>query len=536
MNTAGIISRRTFIKTGALLGAGLYAAVNSDFALSASKNNRRFHASLSIDALERYPDLLPTVVNAGVDAVWVAAFLQGIWQYPPETVGVWKKRIEAAGLEVHHITVPLGHPSFTEAAPDYMGELSYQPWQRGILPDGRACYGVCIHPPACDVNAEGVKILHDAAPGMIFLDDDFRLAPSPHDIGGCFCPAHKAAFLEKHGYSENTWEEMLAAVKDRRLTAPLRNWLEDACTELSGCFKAQQAMLPEKSLGIMVMYMGSEKAGIRLDDYRDVPFRVGELQFNDQAFSRVKGKTDELFSVLFHRRFTLPENSYSESTAWPPDGLSPENLAAKLAISTIADVRNTMLMSGLEPYPLFYWDTLAPAMKKHRALHETLAGHKPTGPLKHYWGDAGRWVGDSKPYSLFLATGVPFEVTEIPADDGFTFLGDGDAKALQDGRLKPGKGLCITREKAEAPADVLRYIPEELDALFAFKRELLEKNRDFPYVVEDLPVICAWYPTANLAALWNLSENAQPLTLAYQGREYRVNASGLELVPVPLNA
>ncbi|HOH42728.1 MAG TPA: hypothetical protein PLZ53_06395, partial [Candidatus Hydrogenedentes bacterium] len=248
MNTAGIISRRTFIKTGALLGAGLYAAGNSDFALSASKNNRRFHASLSIDALERYPDLLPTVVNAGVDAVWVAAFLQGIWQYPPETVGVWKKRIEAAGLEVHHITVPLGHPSFTEAAPDYMGELSYQPWQRGILPDGRACYGVCIHPPACDVNAEGVKILHDAAPGMIFLDDDFRLAPSPHDIGGCFCPAHKAAFLEKHGYSENTWEEMLAAVKDRRLTAPLRNWLEDACTELSGCFKAQQAMLPEKSL------------------------------------------------------------------------------------------------------------------------------------------------------------------------------------------------------------------------------------------------------------------------------------------------
>ena len=51
------------------------------------------------------------------------------------------------------------------------------------------------------------------------------------------------------------------------------------------------------------MYLGAEKAGIRLADYADVPFRVGEFMFDDESFNPVKGKTDELFSSLFHRRF-----------------------------------------------------------------------------------------------------------------------------------------------------------------------------------------------------------------------------------------
>jgi hypothetical protein len=33
----------------------------------------------------------------------------------------------------------------------------------------------------------------------------------------------------------------------------------------------------------------------------------------------VKGKTDELFSALMHRRFARPELAYSEKTAFPSD-------------------------------------------------------------------------------------------------------------------------------------------------------------------------------------------------------------------------
>jgi endoglucanase len=72
----------------------------------------------------------------------------------------------------------------------------------------------------------------------------------------------------------------------------------------------------------MVMYLGAEKAGIRLSDHRQGLMRVGELMFNDASFNPVKGKTDELFSALFHRQFVAPERAYSETTAFPADQLS----------------------------------------------------------------------------------------------------------------------------------------------------------------------------------------------------------------------
>ena len=53
------------------------------------------------------------------------------------------------------------------------------------------------------------------------------------------------------------------------------------CDQLTACFKAQQAAAPAVQLGNMIMYLGAEKAGIRLSDYAEVPFRVGELMFDD---------------------------------------------------------------------------------------------------------------------------------------------------------------------------------------------------------------------------------------------------------------
>src|SRR5690606_35265332 len=139
-------------------------------------------------------------------------------------------------------------------------------------------------------------------------------------------------------------------------------------------FRAMQVAAPNIDLGNMVMYLGAEKAGIRLTDYSNVPVRVGELMFDDKSFAPVKGKTDELFSVLFHRRFIAPERAFSETTAFPSDKLSAANMAAKLTISTIADVRNTMYMSGVTPFPVTHWETLAPAMKHQSKLHDALAG------------------------------------------------------------------------------------------------------------------------------------------------------------------
>ncbi|MBL0155561.1 MAG: hypothetical protein IPP47_00345 [Bryobacterales bacterium] len=270
---------------------------------------------------------------------------------------------------------------------------------------------------------------------------------------------------------------------------------------------------------MMVMYLGAEKAGIRLGHYRNVPFRVGELMFRDKDFEPVKGKTDELFSALFHRRFARPELAYSETTAFPADALSASNMAAKLAISTLADVRNTMFMSGLTPFPRAHWSVLAPAMRAQAALHGEFAGLRPAGPFRHYWGEASRYVGDDRPYSLFLAAGVPFSVCDTAPETGWAFLSDADA------------GVAW---RAGAQAVSRRTRPETLPELFGLKREIRGELEaaGTPYVVEDQPAVLAWYPEARGALVWNLAEQAARLTVRMRGRDVAVTAGPLELVKV----
>jgi len=222
-----------------------------------------------------------------------------------------------------------------------------------------------------------------------------------------------------------------------------------------------------------------------------MPFRVGELMFDDRSFAPLKGKTDELFSALFHRRFADPEHAFSETTAYPADRLSAANLAAKLVISTLADVGHTMFMSGLTPFPVGHWAVLGPAMRQQTRLHAEVAGHRPRGPFKHHWGEAQRLVGDDQPFSLWLAIGVPFEVGENLPSDGWTFLSDFDARELAS-RASGARSRLICRPSATTRplgAEVLGESPPEL---FAFKSRIREELREVPHVEEDQPATRLW--------------------------------------------
>ncbi|OPZ65274.1 MAG: hypothetical protein BWY83_03043 [bacterium ADurb.Bin478] len=321
-------------------------------------------------------------------------------------------------------------------------------------------------------------------------------------------------------------------MRTRRLAPPLRDWLNWTCDQLTGSFRRQQAAMPDAELGIMVMYLGAEKAGIRLSDYQGCMLRVGELMFDDRHFNELKNKTKELFSSLFHRRYVAPELAYSETTAFPADRLSAGNMAAKLAVSTLSDVRNTMFMSGITPFPAEHWQLLAPAMKKHAAIHEKLAGHVPRGPFKHYWGEHSRLIGDDNPNSLFLAAGTPFEVSATPAKDGWTFLADHDAAAVAGGALRSAGTVFVAREQAglaDFPGPVLA---DHLQALFALKHRCLEQRKDFPYIREDLPAVCAWYPTVRMVLIWNLEQEQRTYSLVFGKQERRITLAGLDLAPL----
>ena len=521
---------------GAFLGCRAIPAKQA----AEAQTERVFHLSTAIEAFEADPDLIPTLSRAGIGHIWLAPFFGGYWHYSIEKVNAWRARLEAAGFQVHLITIPLGHPSFTRAAPDYMPQMDMSRRKPALTADGKTYYGVSLHAPACQENVEAMAILKRARPGTVFLDDDFRLALGPGTIGGCFCEEHKTAFLRKYGYGEPEWQELREAVTGRRLTSVMAQWVDYTCDGLTECFRAQQAAAaPEMQLGIMVMYLGAEKAGIRLRDYAGVPMRVGELMFDDASFAPIKGKTNELFSVLFHRRFAAPTLAYSETTAWPAEKLSAENMAAKLVTSTIADVRNTMFMSGIRPFPRTHWETLSPAMREQALTHRKLMGHRPRGPLKHFWGRHSRYVGDDNPYSLFLSMGIPFEVIDSPAidpDGGWVFLADADARGLAAGEIKVrGQGTLVYRPQAQVGLDRARAVAETSAELASLKQTILQQSGHYPYVEEDTPVVCAWYPSAQRVFLWNLTATPQTvnLNLTKLGRDRRsvaLRALGTALV------
>ncbi len=536
-----LYNRRDFLqKTGkGLLAGALLPLLNctNSADIPGSGSVRRFHISLSTLGLKKFPEIPQLAAQAGVTDVWLASFLYGRWYAKPEDLKIIANKLKNKyGFNTHIINVPLGHPGNALGVDE--SEITSKPpahWKNACTIDGQFYSGTSIHPPAVKENVEAMKKIQQAGFDAVFLDDDFRIAKYPGIIGGCFCNDCRNNFLKKYGYSASQWEILTDSVQKRNPSDILRSWIDFWDDRLYSMFTAMQQAAPKINLGLMIMYFGSEKAGFFLDRYKNVPFRVGELMFSDQGFNPIKGKTDELFSSLFHRRFAKAELAYSETTAFPNDALSGPNIAAKLTISLISDVRNTMFMSGVLPFPPDRWQYIAPAMKKSAELNKTIAGHRPAGPFKHYWGWDSRLVGKDKPFSLFLASGIPFEVVDELPDDGWVFLSDEDAKAVAEKRLIPRKSKLLTRKDSGLSDKNLITINEDFSDIFALKNKIIPLIKGVPYIAGDDPVVFAWYPGAKTGLLWNVNNDKKSFRVMLDGKVIKtveINPLDVEMVRI----
>ena len=428
-----IYTRRDFIKAGFLAGCSFCGSLRANervFSGAAADPNdarplfgqgeykridaqeRVYHISCSPDMFDQYEDLAEIWSDAGVSDAWLCTWFYGYFPYAWEKIDHCLALIRKAGLRPHFISVPFCHGSGaldprTEGFPN----LPPEHWKTVKRWDGTEQLGFSGHEPTDSEGARAIRTLYDRY-GVFdyFLDDDFRFAASPGVIGGCVCDQCRSNFLTKFGYSQSQWNDILDDVRNSSDTPYLRAWVDFFCDRMTQCFHAYQSAVPEVDLGIMVMYMGCERAGIRLDDYRNALFRVGEGCFSDGWYGSTKNKTIELYSSLFHRRFCQPGRAFSETTVFPERSLSAVNMASKLAISTICDVRNTCFMSGLVPIDPGHWSIIGERMKRERELHTKLIGARLSGPFKHYYGVSSRYCSGENAYSLFLAMGINGEV------------------------------------------------------------------------------------------------------------------------------
>ena len=134
-------------------------------------------------------------------------------------------------------------------------------------------------------------------------------------------------------------------------------------------------------------------------------------------------------------------------------------------------------------------------MKRHADIHARIARPPAARSAETFLGNPrAALLGDDNPYRPLLRTGhsVSRSSTSRPRD-GFTFLSDADAETI--GSVRSAGTVFIARPRPAA-LDKVRFIPESLPALLAFKHEIVPKLGPVPYVEGDSPIVCAWYPTA----------------------------------------
>ncbi|WP_158712781.1 hypothetical protein [Parabacteroides pacaensis] len=535
-NNSRILSRRNFIKVLSALSLSLHS---QNFFGNPLCNTfcRDFSVCLTPDAIIDNPFMIKRIAQSGVNRVWIITYFYGFWPWTEDLILNAKRIIVKNGMEAVTLTCPLGHPGDALASKD--GNIPLTPpsyWSTGITSQGKTYVGTIIDEISVEENCKALKKLHSYGFKKCILDDDFRIAMYPGSIGGNFNEINKSNFLKQFGYNESFWDILLNDINNRNYSSILIDWVNWQCDKHFQAFKKMKSAFRDGDLGYMIMYLGAEKAGIKLSGIGDITLRVGEEHFNDASFESPKGWTNELFSVLFHRRFIAPENAWSETTSFPAASLSPENLVTKLNISTITDVRHTIFMSGVQAYPQNYWDSIGPAIKKQRILHEKVRGYKLCGPFKHYWGLRSRYVGLDAPFSLWLALGVPFEVISNLDDcvNSWIFITEEDIPDIKD--AKCNNYYITNTDCSEFVHPNIRIVEENLNCLWNWKKTLfkyLEKMK-IPYVIENSPCICAWYPELNAVLLWNLKKSKEILSIKYQGKNIPCDLDGLEMKYVNL--
>ncbi|MDD4426606.1 MAG: hypothetical protein PHS40_11825, partial [Mariniphaga sp.] len=129
--------------------------------------------------------------------------------------------------------------------------------------------------------------------------------------------------------------------------------------------------------------------------------------------------------------------------------------------------------------------------------------------FKHFWGWDSRLVGHDKPFSLFLASGIPFEVIDDVTEDGWIFLSDEDAKSVVEERVTAKSNNLVVRKEAGIQGDEFIELNETLVDIFALKKRIIPTLNNIPYAEGETPVIFSWYPDEGKALLWNVNEERQ---------------------------
>jgi len=478
------------------------------------------------------------LVDSGIEKVWLAGWFYGQWSYDKGKLLEARRMAEAAGLKTALVNVPLGHPGNSLGEVEKLVPLTIPDhWRYRLNVDGQEVrHCGCLNDASWQDNLTSLREAHRMGFREVFMDDDLRLSVGPGVIGGCFCPECIGRFKAQTGVSDAEMDEVRRQVRGRIRGEALMRWLEFHGRRLTAFINDCNVIAPDLSVGVMVMYMGCEQAGIELEHLRDRLFRVGEGHFDDGSFGKVTGKLTELASAMFHMNYADPRLAYSESTAFPPTALSAENLGRKVAVPLMAGVQNVMFMSGIRLFPKSYWPVLSAHIRRARDLVRQLPDERPTGVLKLWFGPGARSVAGSWPMIDCLGLGMPVEVVPQVTPSGVYLVQAEDVPFLPLNLLADPKGTVVTAAVPRPVGAKCAWIDVGRDwpGRWRAKQALMARMGDAPYISGTTPIAVQWFRRSKKLLVWNVNETGQNLEVVYcqRAQQMRLGSGEVSLIPL----
>lgn len=320
--------------------------------------------------------------SVGVETVWLDVYAYGNVLATREETLAAKQLLESHGFCVQALTVPVGHGggALNGGAGD-PGIPAH--WQGRVAPDGQIVpFTSCVRCEAMIKESRAVaEELQDMGFTQLFYDDDLRVGPWGRALRGCCCDTCMQAFYQKYPrYAHMTAPEIFATATEGD---DLWNaWSDVQCDAI---LQFMQRTVPSgMTPGIMVMHNGDRRHGVDIARIKaafpNLLVRVGEAHFEDASFTQAGAQQAIVCSIQTHLGLVgSVQNAFSESTVYPENALSPENLVQKLRVEIRAGLRNLYLMSGFFFLAEPYWQAIAAARPELEALARESVSEQHSG-------------------------------------------------------------------------------------------------------------------------------------------------------------
>lgn len=332
---------------------------------------------------ETFPKHEKMVRDAGVTDLWLMGYFNGQFVRPLSKITEAKAILEKYGWPTGALNIPVGHPGVIDPdRPDLIFDIP-NTWSYRIDSSGKPIkYCADIEPNMIRDNKDAIHQLANIGFKRVFLDDDCRMGNWGPEIRGCFCEKCIDTFNNTYKVRVSR-EELAKEIKTRRNRSLLRNWVQFNCAKINHLLNEIQH--PKITLGLMVMHNGDARHGVNLEEILranpNLMVRVGEAHFNDREFNSVQGRVEEIVGMQLHLNQIDHTKSYSETTIFPANALTPENWLLKARYALTLGIPNLFLMGGVWFIEPRYWEFLQKTQSDLQELGDLLEKGPPMWPI-----------------------------------------------------------------------------------------------------------------------------------------------------------